>query len=62
MDAYTSVSLSPGNWKIVLDNLQDHVGVLNAQFAAADGVRRTEVFVAREELQGVIEQIEDQLQ
>jgi hypothetical protein len=62
MDAYTSVSLSSGNWKRVLDHLRERADVLDhlTTRAITDG-QRTEAFVQREELRGIIEQIEDQL-
>ena len=62
MDAYTSVSLSSGNWNHVLNHLRERADWLDGQLAdAPDGRDRSVVFIEREELRGVIEQIEDQL-
>ena len=62
MQAYTSVSLSARNWRLVLDNLRSNAGELaEALDGAGLEAHRTQLFIEHEELRGVIEQIEDQL-
>jgi hypothetical protein len=58
-----AVSLSIGNWHRVLDSLRGDVEHLDIQLedVTHDDDFKTRAFVEREELQGVIEQIEDQV-